>query len=106
MMWQGKPVSEWTEEKNRQFFYLLTGEEIVWYCTPAEIFFIIKEYMEKELPEVWEGYLIDADYEALGIPWDFLDHILDLTNLIQHLLDNQEGLGENNPALIFAEGVE
>jgi len=54
----------------------------------------VKSFMEKNLPEVWEGYLqyhIDwIDYEEIKAT-NTLSAWLDPTNLITFLLDNQEG---------------
>lgn len=105
-MWQGKPVRGWKEAQAIKFFYLLTGEEFIWHCTNAEKFFMVKSFMEKELPEVWACYhwwclkerlpeflsgetYNDMEIVLLGDLIQMNKRFLDLTNLIIFLLDNQ-----------------
>jgi len=120
-----KPITQWTLEERNHFLTLLMGkcwhewEEhremgSYWYqcklCGVSDSinmnfyadlsrFEIIKSFMEKELPEVWERYLgkhHEKAYYACLYNEDKpftkgFDAQLDLTNLIIFLLDNQEG---------------
>jgi len=95
-MWQGKPVSEWTEKQQAIFLNHLTGHSFThhYYFHTDSGFFAVKSFMERELPEVWEGYV---DEEFILFRYDkreahkCLDNTFNLSNLIQYLLDNQEG---------------
>ena len=103
-MWQGKPIESWSLEEKNIFFDKLKGREIEglanYFGTAG--FFSIQNFMEKELPEVWEGYLNQIvqkhffhdgydENRKHGRCTSILNAQLDLTNLITFLLDNQEG---------------
>jgi hypothetical protein len=132
-MWQGKPVSEWTEKQQAIFLNHLTGHTFThhYYFHTDSGFFAVKSFMEKELPDVWEGYLSDTVqrefyYDGYDRYTTTFNAQLNLTNLITFLLDNQEGwawkectacTGKDkpincnggkikHPALLFAEGVK
>lgn len=84
----------WTDERKRQFFYLLTNDELFWYCTPSEQFFIAKDFMEKKMPKVWEDYLdllhnmnnFNPDSNS-DFPYTFgFNNQLTLDNLLTYLL--------------------
>ena len=94
-MWQGKPIESWSLEEKNIFFDKLKGREIEglanYFGTAG--FFSIQNFMERELPEVWEGYL-EWTNELIPDHYTFtqgLNVVLDLSNLITYLLDNQEG---------------
>ena len=91
----------WTDERKRQFFYLLTNDELFWYCTPSEQFFIAKDFMEKKMPKVWEDYLdllhnmnnFNPDSNS-DFPYTFgFNNQLTLDNLLTYLLENTEMWG-------------
>jgi hypothetical protein len=100
-MWQGKPIESWSLEEKNIFFDKLKGREIEglanYFGTAG--FFSIQNFMERELPEVWEGYLgrhHEKMYYACLYNEDKpftrgFNAQLDLSNLITFLLDNQEG---------------
>lgn len=120
-MWQGKSITEWTLDEKNHFLTLLIEKcwheweehreggsywyqckfcgvsdsiNINFFYADLSRFKIIKSFMEKNLPEVLEGYLqyhIDwIDYEEIKAT-NTLSAWLDPTNLITFLLDNQEG---------------
>jgi len=97
-MWQGKPIASWSLEEKNIFFDKLKGREIEglanYFGTAG--FFSIQNFMERELPEVWEGYLSDTVqrefyYDGYDRYTTTFNAQLNLTNLITFLLDNQEG---------------
>lgn len=91
-----KPTAEWTSVQKMEFFDLLIGLEERDFYSKWDYFFMVKDFMEKEMPEVWNQYL----YETHGNVWlstkgwkrydVILNAQLSLTNLITYLLDNQE----------------
>jgi len=111
-MWTDKPVADWTEEEKNHFLTLLMGKE--WHDAHKERiypgqpmqfiypisylnnegFFTVKSFMEQSLLVVWEGYV---DEEFILFRYDkkeaftCLNNVLDLSNLITFLLDNQKG---------------
>jgi len=126
-MWQGKPITSWSLEEKNIFFDKLKGREIEglanYFGTAG--FFSIQNFMERELPEVWNQYL----YETHGNVWlstkgwkrydVILNAMLDLDNLLAFLLEHTEWAyfdypdpqtGEarqgKHPALLFAEGLK
>jgi len=97
-MWQGKPITSWSLEEKNIFFDKLKGREIEglanYFGTAG--FFSIQNFMERELPEVWNQYL----YETHGNVWlstkgwkrydVILNAMLDLDNLLAFLLEHTE----------------
>jgi hypothetical protein len=119
-MWQGKPVSEWTEWEKSQFLHLL--REKCWHEKDLDIslptdtifickhckkfiepfnyftdsgFFPVKRFMEQSLPEVWEGYLETyiADMNDPLFCSKFVNWFIDLTNLVTFLIEHREEWG-------------
>ena len=99
-MWIGKPVSKWTPAHKMEFLDLLIGLEERDFYSQGEYFFMVKSFMEQSLPVVWEGYLSDVandlcfhvlDNLNKGLFMQVFNAQLNLSNLIQYLLDNQEG---------------
>ncbi len=119
-MWQGKPIKDWSLEEKNHFLTLLIGKcwhephsnayDIIPHCKHCgtssmwtngvliqpqlTIVPTIKEFMEKELPEVWEGYLREIFAVRGNVGFNLpikVNKLLDLTNLIAFLLDNQKG---------------
>lgn len=80
----------------------------------------VKRFMEEELPKVWEDYLLDYTAAAIVQKWAIrqvegnefslvLNAQINLSNLIQYLLDNQEEwvwCDAPHPALIYAESLK
>lgn len=66
---------------------------------PKTNFFIIKSFMEKQWPELWEKYLQDVANDLFFHVWDnapkvgltlFLTAVLDLSNLVAFLLEPEQ----------------
>lgn len=93
-----KPT-EWTPLERVRFFELLMNDEYVLSPALQEEFFTIKDFMEKEMPEVWNQYL----YETHGNVWlstkgwkrydVILNAQLSLDNLLSFLMENTEMWG-------------
>ena len=85
-----KPT-EWTPLERVRFFELLMNDEYVLSPALQEEFFTIKDFMEKEMPEVLEGYAEDLWFKRL---WDtnmqMIMAFLDLRNLVQYLKEHTE----------------
>jgi hypothetical protein len=67
----------------------------------------VKQFMEQSLPVVWEEYLryiaklfAPLDYCSDGTFRMVLNKQLDLTNLIQYLLDNRGGWGKKSLSVV------
>lgn len=139
-MWNGKPISEWTlDEKNHFLTLLICAEwdlrekidEFHWwhghpnYYHDLSGFQTVKDFMESQMAETWEKYLVATEYRIIFENGDnpcaveLLNAWLSLDNLITYLLDNQEWAlfeytdyqtGEarqgKHPALTWAEGLK
>lgn len=77
---------------NNKFLEELTGYSRLDTLSNEVKFFLIKEYMERNMPEVWEDYL-SLVFELPLSQKDTLNYILDLNNLVTYLSEYQEEWG-------------
>lgn len=109
-----KPIAEWTLGQKLKVLQYLTNIDYVEIVlemgsykeddkTVFEIPIVVRKFMEKEMPEVWEEYLFCTTHsrgghgcESCGA-WEFdaylFDKLLSLDNLLSFLLSNAEEWG-------------
>lgn len=76
-----------TDSQSNYFFYLLTGDTGDHLSNPLPVI----RWMEKEMPEVWEAYLVWTIPIFIGTKFTaIINGIFDLSNLITYLSDHRE----------------